>query len=350
MEANRKTVFISYTWETRENPEHREWVRKLADDLSEIYGIFVLLDQYELALGKSLTLFMERSIEVADKVLSICTPIYKKKAMTSEGGVGYEHSLITAQLYDLQAENDKFIAVLRQGTKESSIPGYLKTLVYQPMERDDLYEAYLLELAQEIYGFKKIKKPTLGSIPDFDNLPSIDPITLRGQKQRKRQELERKKELYLQSQAAIIKANAYVNELINTLEEKVKQYTEASVLSIAFSKSDRLGNYDKCVLYTDIGYCILILWFPDNGNLLNSKFRLRYYKGNIHHDMYGRISLDSPNPVFSPDQVFSFTVDDNLESIWCNTISNEFFKSDKLIKSIFVWVLDRTDEYDQKRS
>ena len=347
MQDGRPVVFISYTWEMEESPGHREWVRKLADDLITQYGIIVRLDQYEIALGKPLVYFMETSIEKADKVLSICTPVYKGKAINAEGGVGYEHSLITAKLYQLQAANNKFIPILRRGSQALSIPGYLESLTYQSMLKDDQYEADLQNLAQEIYNYNKIKKPDLGIIPDFDNLPIIDPVMIRGLKQQNQEKLDRQRENYLQSSEARLQSTLEVHQLTNSLEEKVNQYTKATALKLWFTKSEQMGYYDKCVLYTDIGYCIIILWFPDNYNLEHSKLRVRYYKGDVYHE-HGRINADSGNPVFSPDQVFFFNVDNNFQSIWRDDKNGEFVNSEELIKNIFLWVLDSKDRFLKK--
>ena len=108
--ANRITVFISYSWDS---PEHQEWVLKLATDLIKIYGINVLLDQFELSAGRELTMFMESSVEKADKVLVIMTPKYQQKADKREGGVGYEYSMISQGLFATQTDNNKFIPILR---------------------------------------------------------------------------------------------------------------------------------------------------------------------------------------------------------------------------------------------
>ena len=112
MEQNRKTVFISYSWD---NTEHQEWVLQLAKDLMTKFGIDVILDQFELSAGKDLTYFMESAIEKADKVLVILTPKYKVKAENRESGVGYETSMITQELFESPISKVKFIPVLRVG-------------------------------------------------------------------------------------------------------------------------------------------------------------------------------------------------------------------------------------------
>jgi len=86
-------VFISYSWE---DEAHKEWVRSLADSLLA-NGIDAILDQYDLSLGDRLPQFMEQSIANSDYVLIICTPTYKKKSDTRNGGVGYEGHIISGE-------------------------------------------------------------------------------------------------------------------------------------------------------------------------------------------------------------------------------------------------------------
>ena len=83
-----KVVFISYS---HDSEEHKVWVRKLADDLSALGDVEILLDQY-MPKGYSFTRFMELGLSKADKVLVIGTPQYKQKAETGKGGGAFEES------------------------------------------------------------------------------------------------------------------------------------------------------------------------------------------------------------------------------------------------------------------
>lgn len=111
------TVFISYSWDSE---DHKRWVKTLSDKLIE-NGIVTLLDQNDLVLGDPLTQFMEQSITQSDYVLIICTPTYKQKADMRKGGVGYEESIITADVY-MHQNHRKYIPVLASGSWETSIP------------------------------------------------------------------------------------------------------------------------------------------------------------------------------------------------------------------------------------
>jgi len=104
-------VFVSYT---HENRDHKRWVLQLATDLCG-NGIDVLLDQWELSFGDDVTLFMERGIRNADRVLLVCTPTYARKANEGQGGVGYERLVVTGEIAT-KIDTNKFICVLRSGT------------------------------------------------------------------------------------------------------------------------------------------------------------------------------------------------------------------------------------------
>lgn len=113
-----KTVaFISYSWD---NDLHKKWVKAFAEKLIE-NGVQVILDQNDLVLGDPLPQFMEQSIAQSNYVLIICTPEYKKKADARKGGVGYEESIITGDIFSTQ-NHRKYITVLASGTWETSTP------------------------------------------------------------------------------------------------------------------------------------------------------------------------------------------------------------------------------------
>lgn len=153
-------VFISYT---HENPSHKEWVRKLAHDLRS-NGVDAILDQWECKLGSELTLFMEKGIERADRVLLVCTPIYKKKANLGKGGVGYERLVVTSEIAK-NIETRKFISVLRLGTLSSSVPTFSKTRLYIDFREDSNYQINLEELLRDIHLKPASPKPPLGPNP-----------------------------------------------------------------------------------------------------------------------------------------------------------------------------------------
>ena len=143
---NKKVVFISYCWESE---DHKDWVRKLASDLNELFE--VKIDQ-ELPFGVELTHFMEQAIAESDKVLIIATPEYKDRADNRKRGVGYETSLITDDLVNYQ-NRIKFIPIIRKGTKELSYPRYLGSKKGADMTDDSKYEIVLEELKRNLLRY-----------------------------------------------------------------------------------------------------------------------------------------------------------------------------------------------------
>ena len=127
-----KTVFISYSWD---DEEHKIWVLNLADKLTKEGGVYVLLDRYDIKAGKPMTLFMEKAVNQAEKVLMIMTPNFKDKADNRIGGVGYEYSMITQEFYE-KLDNEKFIPIRRKGNYDESAPKFLKS--YMSVDSDDL--------------------------------------------------------------------------------------------------------------------------------------------------------------------------------------------------------------------
>jgi len=160
-------VFISYTWD---NEEHKEWILDLANRLTD-NGIYVFLDRFDLKTGKPMTQFMEKSVNNSNKILMIMTPNYKDKADNRTGGVGYEYSMITQELYNNQ-NSDKFIPILRRGNFDESAPKFLSTLIYHDMRNDSTYEKDFSELLRIIYNEPEILRHQLGKKPDFLSKPS----------------------------------------------------------------------------------------------------------------------------------------------------------------------------------
>lgn len=154
-------VFISYSWDDK---EHEEWVLKLAKELRSNNGIDVILDKWDMKLGKPLTHFMAHAVTDSDRVICVMTPNYKKKTENLDGGVGVEYSIITAEIQkDIKTE--KFIPLFRSG---EDVPTFLAGRDYIDMRDDSKYNDAIEELVRDIFGKPKYKKPELGAIPKLD--------------------------------------------------------------------------------------------------------------------------------------------------------------------------------------
>jgi hypothetical protein len=158
-------VFISYSWDS---PEHEEWVINLATKLRE-NGVDAILDKWDLGLlGNLLPHFMETSISKSHRVICIMTPNYKKKTENLTGGVGYEYSIITAEIFTDSINTSKFIPLFRSGTAEDAIPAALKGRKYVDMRDNTQFdEKFIHELLRDIHNEPKFKKPAIGKKTKF---------------------------------------------------------------------------------------------------------------------------------------------------------------------------------------
>ena len=140
-------VAISYSWDSE---LHKEWVKKLAEDL-ESNGIDVILDQNYLSYGDELTTFMEKSISEAERVLCIMTPNYKEKTDKKGTGVGYEYSIIKDEiLRRLDIAKNKYIPILREGSIAESCPKRLSGYYIMEFKKENDYDKKLKELVTDI--------------------------------------------------------------------------------------------------------------------------------------------------------------------------------------------------------
>ena len=158
-------VFISYSWD---NPEHENWIITLATKLRE-NGIDAILDKWDIGLlGKLLPHFMETSISRSHRVICVMTPNYKKKTENLTGGVGYEYSIITAEIFTENINTSKFIPLFRRGTDADAIPTALRGRKYVDMRDDAQFdEKFIHELLRDIHDEPKFKKPAIGKKTKF---------------------------------------------------------------------------------------------------------------------------------------------------------------------------------------
>ena len=164
-------VFASYS---HDSPKHKEWVLRLCTQLRK-NGVDVILDQWDLGLGGDLTSFMESGVRDADEVIVICTPDYVEKANTRQKGVGYEGSMITAELYQ-NLETTKFIPIIRQSSGNKKTPDFLGTRVYIDFTDDSQFDVKFNELLRTIHQAPRVRKPPLGKNP-FANQPSAPEVS-----------------------------------------------------------------------------------------------------------------------------------------------------------------------------
>ena len=156
------TCFISYS---HDSETHKGWVRGLANDLQN-NGVEVTLDQWELKKGDAMTHFMENAVTANDFVLMICTPKYAEKANARDGGVGYESSIISAQIYN-KAKRGKFVPIKRASGKGECIPTFLKDKLRADFSDDSKYQENLTDILRHLHDKPEHIKPPLGPPPAF---------------------------------------------------------------------------------------------------------------------------------------------------------------------------------------
>lgn len=158
------TTFISYAWES---DDLKKWVKNLAIQLRD-NGIDAKLDQWEVVPGDQMPHFMEKSVRENDFVLIICTQKYKSKSEERIGGVGYEGDIMTAEVLQ-NLNHRKFIPVLKSGTKETSLPTWLKGKYFVDLSNDQHFENNFEDLLTTLLNAREAA-PTLGKIqPRFTN-------------------------------------------------------------------------------------------------------------------------------------------------------------------------------------
>ena len=159
-------VFISYSWDS---PSHKNWVKELAEELRE-FSVDIILDQWDMRPGQSLTQFMESSIDRADFVLVICTPNYAQRSNARRGGVGFEQQIISGRML-LGLKNKSFIPIVRKGNflpgKNCAVPTHLTGLFSLKMNGRGFHNDEFTQLVQALLGLPRHRPPPLRQSPLF---------------------------------------------------------------------------------------------------------------------------------------------------------------------------------------
>lgn len=170
---NPPVAFISYSWDSE---AHKAWVLDLATKLQKEGGVRVILDRWYLPPGGDKAVFMEKSVATSKFVILVCTPSYAERANNRMGGVGYEATIITAELAE-NINQGKFIPVLRDGDWKSSVPVWIKTKLGVNLQdnpySDEEYQNLLRALHKE-----PLRPPPIGPKPVFNDSPPADQVVV----------------------------------------------------------------------------------------------------------------------------------------------------------------------------
>lgn len=141
------TAFMSYSWDS---DAHKIWVRDFASRLRND-GVETILDQWEVVPGSQTPSFMEASVRDNDFVLIVCTPRYKTRSDSREGGVGYEGDIMTSEILNTR-NHAKFIPILRTGNWNSAAPTWLLGKAYINLSEDPYDEKQYAHLLSTLHG------------------------------------------------------------------------------------------------------------------------------------------------------------------------------------------------------
>ncbi|MNQ99984.1 hypothetical protein D3C85_1157430 [compost metagenome] len=106
---------------------------------------------------------MGRSLREADRVLVICTDGYYQRAVARQGGVGYEHSMVTGELMRNVGSN-KFIPIVRQSGPQTQVPPELSGRLRFDLTPGPNYPAQLDALVRDLHNVPT-PIPPLGQNP-----------------------------------------------------------------------------------------------------------------------------------------------------------------------------------------
>ncbi len=155
-------VLISYAWE---DDEHNAWVKKLAGSLMQA-GAEVLFDEENFSGGGNLPLAMESAVADSDHIVIVCTPTYKERGdETPEGGVGYECNIMRGEMMN-SPRPGKFIPILRKGDFDTSVPRFLRHLLWLDFRAADSTAAY-----EKLLGCLNVDGPAPTPDPPSLSLP-----------------------------------------------------------------------------------------------------------------------------------------------------------------------------------
>ena len=161
-------VFISYS---HDSPEHADRVLALADRLRE-EGVDAQIDQYEASPPEGWPRWMRRQIKQADFVLVVCTETYNRRFEGGDRpgkgrGVTWEGAILTQELYDTSAANDRFVPIVLSIANTGHVPAILRGSTWYDVSTQDGYEGLYRYITTQL----EVEKPGLGKLK---SLPALE--------------------------------------------------------------------------------------------------------------------------------------------------------------------------------
>ena len=167
-ESGNIRVFISYS---HDSLDHKRRVLDLSNRLCD-EGVDCNVDQYERSPAEGWPRWMNKQIDLANYVLVVCTENYEKrfKGQDEPGkgrGVKWEGAILTQELYEAEAKNEKFIPVVFYSKDVEYIPVVIKGATYYTLDTNQGYDNLYAHLTYQ----RLILKPEIGKIRQ---LPPIE--------------------------------------------------------------------------------------------------------------------------------------------------------------------------------
>ena len=110
---------------------------------------------------------METSVRNADHVILVCTPRFRERADSAQGGVGYEKIVVTGEIFSGLPDPRKFVPILRAGVPADSLPSYLKARAFIDFREDSLFNPSFQVLLRHVHRAPEYVRPPLGPRPDL---------------------------------------------------------------------------------------------------------------------------------------------------------------------------------------
>lgn len=146
----RTVAFISYS---HDDANHEKWVESLAKRL-ELSEVDVVIDNWSLKLGDSMTRFMETAVRNSDFVLMICTPEYKRRSdLREKFGTGYEAEILATKR--LLEGSGRFNPVLRSGDWLQSLPEWAAGIFGVDLRAEPIEDATFAVLVRHLKSAEK---------------------------------------------------------------------------------------------------------------------------------------------------------------------------------------------------
>lgn len=164
----RKSVFISYSWDSK---EHQEWVHNLVNRL-RAKGIIADMDIFETQ-QKSIHLhrMMVEKVRDSDFVIIVLTENYAKKADNFEGGVGFETQLALPLI--MENPNKLIPIMLHNGDFSKVFPYHLKGQHAIDFSIEEEFEEKFEELIYRLYEKPRYFVEPIGEVPTLEpKIPS----------------------------------------------------------------------------------------------------------------------------------------------------------------------------------